>query len=118
MGQLPYHDLVVWKEAYQFVIAIYTSTKSFPKHELYAVVSQLRRAAVSVVTNLVEGHAKHSNKDFLRYLDISHGSILECAVLLELSRDLKYLSPEEYDELEKTRSRTSYLLDRLILSLR
>lgn len=115
MGQLPYHKLIVWKEAYAFVMAVYLHTETFPKHEQYGLISQLRRASVSVVANIVEGHAKSSKAELIRFLDIARGSLLECAVLLELSRDLHYLSKEHYSKLENIRARTGFLLDKFIL---
>ena len=113
MSSQPYHELIVWKEAHEFTLQIYQLTETFPKHELYGVISQLRRAAVSVSTNIVEGYAKQSKLDFLRYLNISEGSIKECAYLLELSRDLRYLEHDRYETIESFRSKVNYLLKRL-----
>lgn len=118
MGNLPYHQLIVWKEAYAFVREVYRMTEAYPRHELYTIVSQIRRAAVSIVTNIVEGHAKHSDKDFLRYLDIARGSLFECSVLMELSRDLSYITRDDYSKLEHLRARTSFLLDRFSTGIR
>ena len=94
MNKQPYHNLVVWKEAHKFVLVVYQATEMFPKHEIYAMTSQLRRAAVSIPTNLVEGNAKQTAKDFTKFINIAEGSSKECAYLLELSRDLKYISIE------------------------
>lgn len=115
MGQ-PYHQLVVWQEAHRLAIQTYRVTDGFPKHELFGVVSQLRRAATSVPTNIVEGYAKRSKKDTVRFLDISRGSLAETAYLLELCRDLGYLSLETYQGIEEQRAKTSYLLNRFIAS--
>lgn len=114
MGEQPYHKLVVWKEAYKFVLDIYFHTQTFPKEEMYGITSQLRRASVSIVANIVEGQGKATRPDFIRYLDIAKGSIRECAVLLEFSRDLKYLSIAEYQKLDDQQNRTAYLLNQLI----
>ncbi len=91
-------------------------TESFPVHERYALTSQLRRAAVSVPTNIVEGYAKHSVKDLLRYLDIAGGSLTETEYLLELARDLGYFIQTEYDQIEEIRSKAAYLLYKFTLS--
>jgi len=106
-------NLIVWKQGYEFVKETYRLTEKFPKHELYGLVSQLRRAAVSILANIVEGQAKNSKKDFLRFLNISKGSIRECDFFLELSQDLGYIKHKEYDHVEKLRRKTAYLLHRL-----
>src|SRR3989338_8305829 len=108
MNKQPYHDLLVWQAAYSFVREVYRATDAYPKHEQYGVVSQLRRAAVSVATNIVEGHGKRSRPDLLRFLDISRGSLTECVFLLELSRDLGYLSTEAYNALDKSAGRVGF----------
>lgn len=114
----PYHDLIVWKEAHAFTLEIYRITEKFPSHERFGVTSQIRRAAVSIEVNLVEGYAKHSTKDCLRYLDISRGSSKECAVLLEIARDLAYLDQQTYHLIENSRAKLDYLLNQFILSKR
>jgi four helix bundle protein len=85
---------------------------------MYGVTSQLRRAAVSVLANIVEGQAKPTRKDFRRYLNISKGSIRECEFFLELSKDLGYLGPNNFDKLNNLQNRTAFLLYKLICSLR
>ncbi len=118
MSKQPYHDLVVWREAHRFTIEAYRLTKLLPKEEVYGLVSQLRRAAVSVEANIVEGHAKATNKDFLRFLDISKGSLRECAVLLELCLDLGYIKTTDYQPIDTLQNQVSFLLNKLILSIR
>lgn len=113
----PHHRLIVWKEAHRFVLLTYRATESFPKHELYGITSQLRRAAVSIATNLVEGSTRSSAKDRVRFIGISQGSSKECAYLLELSKDLTYLDDETYTKLETARSKTDYLLHQLAKSI-
>lgn len=117
MYNQPYHSLLVWQQGYKFVLEVYRRTEHFPKHEQYNIVSQIRRAAVSVVTNIVEGHAKSSLKDFLRFLDISKGSLTECAMLLELSKDLGYLNEAVYNELESLRAKTGFMLNKFTKSV-
>ena len=114
----PYHSLIVWREAHQFVLEIYRLTGKFPKHELYGLVSQLRRAAASVATNIVEGYARRTDKDMLRFFDMARASLAECEYLLELSRDLRYLTNEEYNHIEAIRCRVSYLLNKFITAKR
>lgn len=118
MRQQPYHELIVWKEAHAFCLLIYKITSTFPKHELFAVTAQIRRAAVSIPANIVEGYAKQSTQDFLRYLNIAEDSSKECAYFLELSRDLQYLDIVQFELAESARSKVDYLLKRLKTGVR
>ena len=86
---LPYEKLTAWKISYELVLATYRATETFPRHELYGLVSQARRAAFSA-PNIAEGSAK----EFRRFLDIALGSLAELAFILRLARDLGYLTAE------------------------
>jgi four helix bundle protein len=110
----PFHDMIVWKESHRFTLLVYQRTECFPPHEKFGITSQLRRAAVSVEANLVEGRAKRSVADFLRFLNISDGSLQECAVLIEISFDLGYITEQQYLDLETQRRKSGYLLNALI----
>lgn len=112
-----YRDLVVYKEAYGFVIGIYSVTRDFPQEEKYGIVSQIRRAATSVVANIVEGQSRGSNKDFSRFLRIARASLSECELFLELSKDLGYISVDMYDDLVSKKARIGYLISRLMNKL-
>lgn len=94
-----FRDLIVWQKAHQFVLAIYTSTKQFPKEEIFALTSQVRRAAVSIAANISEGHKKKTIPNQLNYLNISEGSLEEVKYYLILSKDLNYIQEKEYVEL-------------------
>lgn len=118
MSRQPYHDLILWKEAYSFSLEAYKASTGFPSEERYGITSQLRRAAVSVVLNIVEGHGKKTAKDFLRFLDTAKGSLRECAVLLEYCRDLNYLAAEDFDRLDGHHNRVSYLLNNFTRAVR
>jgi len=83
-------ELDVWKSAHQFVLNVYRYTKQFPKSETYGLVSQFRRAAVSIPANIAEGYAKMGLKDKLRFYNIAQGSAEECRYYLILSKDLGY----------------------------
>lgn len=100
-----FHDLIVWQKAHQFVLSTYQYSKDFPKEELYALTSQLRRAAVSIAANIAEGFKKKSGKDKLRLLNISQGSLEECRYYLLLSSDLGYGSSYGLAELLEEVSR-------------
>ena len=83
-------DLIVWQKAHRFVLEVYLYTSKFPKEEMYALTSQLRRAAISIAANIAEGFKKKSNKDKIRFYNISQGSVEECRYYLILSKDLGY----------------------------
>lgn len=85
-----FQDLIVWKKAHQFVLGCYRYTKLFPNEEKYSLVTQFRRAAVSIPANIAEGFRKTSRADKARLLNIAQGSLEECRYYLILSRDLGY----------------------------
>jgi len=86
-----YRDLKVWQMAMTLTEAIYRATESFPSRETYALANQLQRAAVSIPSNIAEGHARSSTKDYLRFVSISHGSLAEAETQLELAHRLGYI---------------------------
>lgn len=106
----PYHDIVAWQKAHEFVLLVYKVTESFPSHEKFGLISQLRRAALSVPTNIVEGSMRGSDKDNVRFLIIAKASLGESEYLLELSHELGYLSDTQYNELEELRRNTGAIL--------
>jgi four helix bundle protein len=85
-----FEDLLVWKKAHQLVLEIYKATKSFPKEELFGIVSQIRRSAVSIPANIAEGFRKRTKAEKQRFLTIAHSSLEETRYFLYLSRDLNY----------------------------
>ena len=93
-----HRDLDVWKDGIDFSSVIYQITASFPKYELYGITSQIRNAVVSVPTNISEGAARNSSKEFVRFLHISMGSLSEVETLLIISRNLKYISEDSFEE--------------------
>lgn len=90
MGAKTFADLEVWKKSHVWVLAVYRLTEQFPKHELFGLTSQLRRAAVSVPANIAEGFKKNSKADKARFYNIAQGSLEECRYYFILSRDLGY----------------------------
>jgi four helix bundle protein len=85
-----FQDLVVWQKAHEFVLAVYRITSTFRKHELYALSSQMRRAAVSVPANIAEGFRRRGHGDKARFLNIAAASLEESRYYLILARDLGY----------------------------
>ena len=113
-----YKKLEVWKKAHQFVILVYRYTKSFPGNEEYGLTSQLRRAALSVSANIVEGQVNTSKKEFLNFLNMANRSLVETEYLLEVAFELEYLTKDKYDELDALRYETGILLNGLSRSVR
>ena len=85
-----FQDLVAWQKAHEFVLAVYRITSTFPKHEIYALSSQMRRAAVSVPANIAEGFRRRGRGDKTRFLNIAAASLDESRYYLILARDLGY----------------------------
>jgi four helix bundle protein len=113
----PYERLAAWKESYALALATYKATVSFPRQELYGLTSQSRRAAYSVVANLVEGRAKRGVREFQRFLDISIGSLAELSIAFRLARDMDYLDEPAWANLEGQRRRAAFLVWQLYRSL-
>ena len=90
MAARTFQEVEVWRKAHTWVLAIYSFTATFPKHELFGLTSQLRRAAVSVPANFAEGFKKQGHTDKLRFYNIAQGSLEECRYYLILARDLHY----------------------------
>lgn len=91
-----YKRLIAWQIADELAWYIYGVTHKFPKHELYGITSQLRRAALSVALNIVEGYARNSKNEFRQFLRVALGSLAEVDYLLQFSLRSKYLSREEF----------------------
>lgn len=89
-------DLSVWKEGHKLVLSIYNITKKFPKDEMFGLTSQMRRAAVSITSNIAEGFSRQSYKEKLQFYSISQGSITELQNQLLVARDVDYLSKEDF----------------------
>ncbi len=85
-----FRDVIVWQKAHAFTLAFYRTTEAFPKHEMFALTSQVRRAAASVPSNFVEGFRKRTKPDKLRFYNIAQGSADECLYQLILAHDLHY----------------------------
>jgi four helix bundle protein len=108
-----YRDLVVWQKSMTLVTEVYTLTQAFPPSELYGLVNQIRRSAVSIPSNIAEGYGRHATGDYKRFLQIAVGSLFELQTQIEIALNLRYISEELFDSLfEKTKE-----LDRMLLSL-
>ncbi len=109
-----FQDLGMWQLAHRWVLEIYKLTEAFPKHELFGLTSQLRRAAVSVPANIAEGYRKKGTADKARFYNISQGSLEECRYYLILTRDLAYA---ETDHLQVQLDRIGRMLDAYISTM-
>jgi four helix bundle protein len=112
-----YKDLVAWQKGMKLVGLIYDVTDGFPANEMYGLVSQLRRAAVSVPSNIAEGKAHYSNRDFVRFLRHSRGSLAEIETQVLIAEQRKYLSVEQAKQLAEQLDELGRILSELINSL-
>ena len=90
-----FEDLIVWQKAHYFVLEVYKLTSNFPKHEIYGLISQFRRAAVSISANIAEGFKRKGKADKARFLNIAQGSLEEARYYLYLANDLGYCDPKK-----------------------
>ena len=115
---LEWQNLDVWKEAHKLVLEIYKLTRSFPDEERFRLRDQICRCASSVPANIVEGHARYGNREYVQFLYIARGSTEETRYHLLLARDLGYIKNGRYEELDKAYIGVSKMLNALISSLR
>ncbi|MBB1193102.1 diversity-generating retroelement protein bAvd family protein [Flavobacterium sp. SOK18b] len=94
-----FKDLEIWKKSRFFCSKIYTVTSSFPNEEKFGLTNQLRRATVSIPSNIAEGSSRQSNKDFARFLEIAIGSAYEIETQILISSDLGFITPQDLIEL-------------------
>jgi four helix bundle protein len=111
-----FNELLVWQKSHQLVLMTYKITKSFPKDELFALVSQIRRAAVSVPANIVEGFRRKTLKDSLNFYRTADASLEELKYHLLLSRDLNYIDKINYESIRINCDEVGKLLTRWIQS--
>ncbi|MEI6400005.1 MAG: four helix bundle protein [bacterium] len=109
-----YEKLVVWQKSMDFVIFVYEITKKFPKNEDYALTSQIRRAVISVPSNIAEGSRRNTQKDFAHFLTMSLGSLAELDTQIKIAERLKYVSKKEEIELYEKLSEIMRMLNKLI----
>jgi four helix bundle protein len=112
-----YKDLQVWQKAYQLCLEVYKATGEFPKHELYGIVAQIRRAAVSIPSNIAEGYGRKTTKEYIQFLYVAYGSICELETQVLLSGDLGYLSSDLLEKLQDGIREVERMLKALITSL-
>jgi four helix bundle protein len=112
-----FQDLIAWQQARALVKATYLATQAFPKEETYGLTQQIRRAAVSVPSNIAEGYGRGSRRDYVHFLVTARGSLYELQTQLILAQDLGYLDPSPHHLLYELTERCSKLMHGLIKSL-
>jgi four helix bundle protein len=113
-----FRQLKVWEKAHQLALAVYKETKGFPKEELYGLTSQIRRASMSIPTNIAEGCGRNTDADFARFLQIAMGSASETEYQLLLARDLEFLKNEQYQKLNTDVTEVKRMLTSFIQTLK
>lgn len=112
-----YRDLVVWQNAMDLVDQIYQITRSFPKDENFGLTSQIRRSAISIPSNIAEGHGRSSPKEFRRFLRMALGSLAELDTQLEIALRQAYITPDQSESLSTAITQLRKMLHGLIRSL-
>jgi four helix bundle protein len=112
-----YRDLDVWTQGVALSLAVYNLTSRFPKHEQYGLISQLRRCAVSIPSNIAEGHARLSTREYLRHVSIALGSLAELETQAIIAQDLSYADQSAASELLSDPDRLGKQLRSLSISL-
>lgn len=112
-----YQDLIVWQKAMDLTEVVYAVTRGFPREEAYGLTSQIRRAAVSVPSNIAEGHGRQSTLEYLRHLSITRGSLNELETQALLAGRLHYLSDEDLHRILALSAEVGRLLGGLINAL-
>ena len=113
-----FHELIVWQKAMDLTILVYQITKKLPKEEMYSLTNQIRRAAVSIPSNIAEGQARHSIKEFTQYLSIAKGSKAELETQLILCQKIGYLTDSELSEIKHLLTEIGKMLTTLVAKLR
>lgn len=112
-----FKELLVWQKSIDFVTDIYRATELFPKSEIYGLISQIRRAAVSIPSNIAEGNSRRSKPDYLQFLKIARGSCAETETQLTICKNLNLLNEESYLKLNQGIIEITKMLNGLINSL-
>ncbi|HGY55478.1 MAG TPA: four helix bundle protein [Caldithrix abyssi] len=113
-----YRDLLIWQKSMALVSEVYKLTKSFPNEEMFGLSAQLRKASVSVPSNIAEGYGRNSTKDYVRFLHIAIGSLYEIQTQIEIAFELKYLPSEDFTRLDKLMKEIERMISSLLRKLK
>lgn len=116
MGQ-SYRELIAWQRSIDVVTEVYRVTESFPRREIYGLTAQIRRAAVSVPSNIAEGQARHSQKEFMRFLSTARGSLAEVQTQLLIAQNLSYIDTEKAETLHHQTVNVCQLINALYAAI-
>lgn len=111
-------DLIVWQKAHQLVLIVYKITSGFPRTEQYALTDQLRRAVVSVISNIAEGFSRHTLKEKIQFYYMAVGSLTEIRNQFIIASDLDYVKREEFENIVRSMTEISKMMQGLIKSLK
>ena len=112
-----FRELKVWQKAMNLVTNIYTNTSKFPQNEQFGLTSQIRRSSVSIASNIAEGFGRNTKNEFARFLRISIGSLFELQTQLEISKNLKFITSEKFDNILSESIEIEKMLKALIKSI-
>ena len=113
-----YRDLIVWQKAMDLVEAVYRTTAAFPKEEMYGLTSQLRRAAVSIPSNIAEGNGRNTTRDYLNFLGMAYGSVKEVETQVLIAERLRYIDSNQTGRLVTMTAEIARLISGLVNSLK
>lgn len=113
-----YKDLIVWQKSFELSLLVYKLTKRFPKEELYALVSQIRRAAVSIPSNIAEGYSRQRKLEYIQFLQIAFASGAELETQLLIAKELRYLSDRDFTEVDSLLNEVMRMLNSLISKIK
>jgi four helix bundle protein len=113
-----YRDIKAWQRAIELVVDIYSSTRNFPKEEVYGLASQLRRAAVSVASNIAEGKGRCTDNEFLLFLHHARGSLFEIETQLTIAGRLGYIAQAESEQMGNSAGEIARMLNGLIKAIK
>ena len=117
MSVRKYQDLIAWQKALELVAEVYRVTRTFPREEIYGLTGQMRRAAISVPSNIAEGQGRMSTGEFRQFLGQARGSLLELETQLHIAARLGYLGPREGEHLLHSSAEVGRVMNGLITSL-
>ncbi len=113
-----YKDLIVWQKSMDLVVALYELTENFPKEEIYGLTSQMRRAAISIPSNIAEGRSRSGKKEFTQFLRIAYGSGAELETQIEIAKRLKKTKNLDYSTVDSLLNEVMRMLNRMTSSLK
>ena len=112
-----FKSLVVWQKSVSLVTEIYHLTENYPKNEVFGLTSQIRRASISIPSNISEGHSRRSSNDYIQFLKIARGSLAELETQILISKNLNFISEKQYQDFETKSIEIAKMLNSLITSI-